>query len=233
MMNRSDFCTRPTGFRNERPVRRFAVPCNTDAEKHYGLAKGDIYDIRDNIRLSTLKADKLARTNRFLLRSCIVMTCSAFDLYVHELLYLSFFYMNTGRIKNRTDEYENFVVDNGPYGMGAESLFFRDLKKRYGKDTLSNPSCFFLYLQYMGFPVSEIREKALVRYNARAGMTRTVTSLKDEMNKFYRRRCLIAHSYDYDIPNGQEEISEEFAEGYGLLLNAVVDTITEYVKGNW
>ena len=82
-MNRSDFCTRPTGFRNERPVRRFAVPGNIDAEKHYGLAKGDIYDIRDSIRLSTAKADKLARANCFLLRSCIVMTCSAFDLYVH------------------------------------------------------------------------------------------------------------------------------------------------------
>ena len=232
-MNRSDFCTRPTGFRNERPVRRFAVPGNTDAEKHYVLAKGDIYDIRDSIRLSTAKADKVARANRFLLRSCIVMTCSAFDLYVHELLYLSFFYMNTGRIKNRTEEYKDFVGDKGPYGMGAESRFFRDLKKRYGKETLSNPSCFLLYLQYMGFPVSEISEKALARYNARAGMIRTVTSLDDEMNKFYKRRCLIAHSYDYDIPNGQEEISEEFAEGYGHLLNAVVETLTEYVKRNW
>lgn len=123
--------------------------------------------------------------------------------------------------------------DNGSYGMGTESRFFRDLKNRYGKETLSNPSRFFLYLQYMEFPVREIREKALVRYNARAGMSRTVTSLDDEMNKFYKRRCLIAHSYDYDIPNGQEEISEEFAEGCGYLLNAVVETLTEYVKRNW
>ena len=99
---------------------------------------------------------------------------------------------------------------------------------------MSNPNKFVEALDHMGITqkeeiyISVLKKKGIIIIPEESE-----EKLKQEMRSFYLRRNLIAHSYDYDLPGGQEEINDEFVTEYVELLSNIVDALAEYINREW
>lgn len=229
-----DISPRKTGYKQVKPICTFNIPSQRAVLSHFKQAKGDIYDVRESVNRSSASNQMLKAAQSCVLRSSIVMACSAFDLYVHELLYLSFFSMKNGQIKNPSKEFIEFKNSCSESELNKNPDFYSKMAKKYGYTTMSNPSNFTDTLNYMGINNKELLYANILNKNGKIVQpNKAEYELKNIMKTYYKRRNLIAHSYDYNLPNGQEEITDEFVTDYVKLLTSIVDALSEHVNKTW
>lgn len=225
---------RKTGYKHVNPISTFSIPSKSAVLSHFKQAKGDIYDVRESVNRSSASNQMLKAAQGCVLRSSVVMACSAFDLYVHELLYLSFFSMKNGQIKTPTKDFIEFKNSCSEGELNKNPVFYSKMAEKYGYTTMSNPNNFIDILNCMGI---NNREQLYVNILNKNGKTvlpeQAEKELKWLMKTYYKRRNLIAHSYDYNLPNGQEEITDEFVTDYVKLLSNIVDVLSEHVNKIW
>ena len=225
-MGYNNISPRKTGFKQVKTVKTFNIPSQTEVLKHFTNAIADIRYIKECAQKTSAYS--------CLLRSSVVMVCSAFDLYLHELFYMSFFFMRNGQINHPSYEFNEFKKQYSQDIIDNNSRFYTKLMKEYGYITMSNPNKFVEALDHMGITqkeeiyISVLKKKGIIIIPEESE-----EKLKQEMRSFYLRRNLIAHSYDYDLPGGQEEINDEFVTEYVELLSNIVDALAEYINREW
>lgn len=227
-MGYGNISPRKTGYRHVTPIRTFYVPTRSEVLNHFRQAKGDIYDVRESVNRSNAGNKMLRAAQDCVLRSSVVMACSAFDLFVHELLYLTFFFMKNGQIKSPSDKFRGLFPKGEPRD---DRTFYSIMTEEYGWKTMSNPANFTETLFDMGLPDTENLYVTILSKNGKTVLPEQAKSeLERLMGPFYRRRNRIAHSYDYNLPNGQEDITDDFVTEYVKLLSCIVDTLSEHMN---
>ena len=232
-MGYGNISPRKTGYRHVTPIRTFNVPTRSEVLYHFRKAKGDIYYVRESVNRSYAGNEMLRAAKGCVLRSSVVMACSAFDLYVHELLYLTFFFMRNGQIKNPSEEFKSFRREMrcSERETRDDNVFYSRMTEKYGRETMSNPQKFTKTLSDMGIPDIEELYATILSKNGKTVLPEQAKSeLERMMGPFYRRRNRIAHSYDYNPPDGQENITDDFVTDYVKLLSCIVDTLSEHMN---
>lgn len=230
-MGYGNISPRKTGYRHVTPIRTFNVPTRSEVLNHFRQAKGDIYDFRESVNRSNAGNKMLRTAQGCVLRSSVVMACSAFDLYVHELLYLTFFFMRNRQIENPSDEFKSFKKSWSEGEPRDDRTFYSMMTEKYGWKTMSNPENFTETLSDMGVPDTEELYATILSKNGKTVLPEQAKSeLERLMRPFYKRRNRIAHSYDYNLPNGQEDITDDFVTEYVKLLSCIVDTLSEHMN---
>lgn len=215
-MTNSPFPERRHSYRTPNSVFRPTVPTRSEIVYHFRSAYYEIESFRNMVCFDNVSHQKRSDGERLYHMSGIALTSSAFDHFMHEILYLTFIWMKDGKIpksKIYIDE-----VDNADRYDSSSSLgkFLNRLEMLYGRKTLSSSRYWSDAITSMGLKPEEIAGMVMDELGIHADGNMALTRLISEFNRFAKRRNEIVHNYDTPV--------------FGIKANIVRSDMEEYMR---
>ena len=164
----------------------------------------------------------------YLSRSRIIMAYSAFDLFMHEIVYHGYEMMQRGKL-NKSNGYLRFKKEQ----EDNKRLFKEQYKETFGRVTLTSSNLKDA-LRDLGFNPMEVANLYCEKQGLSCRGNLALEKVNTELNTKASRRNAIVHAYDYDIYNGQQnEIDEKTSDEFVTFISGVVNTICEFVDTQW
>lgn len=222
----SPFLNRTTSTRTPNTVQRPTPSTRYEIVSHFRSALYEINSFKRNISLETESDQRKKELSSYYLRTKIIMTCSAFDHYMHEILYYSFIHMKNGKIPKSKLYLEEIDGKERYTSSTPLSVFLSRLDYVYGRKTLSSSRYWKEAIPSMGVEIDEVSRKALkeVGINGVTGNL-SISRVSEELDQKAKRRNEIVHNYDTQIFGSRNEIREETADEYTLFFSSLVKAI--------
>ena len=219
-----------------RQYRAYTPSCN-EIKEHFLASRKELESVTKCLSFDDENTETTEEANNYLFRSQIIMAYSAFDLFMHEMLYLGFEEMRQGKLEKSEDFIDKFcnppVLDDSEY-----SQYSWILKKKYGKETLTSSGC-MQAMEWLGFEKEDaakfILDNPRCAYTDNRGKTTTPSEfLTNQLNRKAERRNKLVHAYDYTIPGGsQEPINKATADDYISYITNIVERVFSYITNQW
>ena len=227
----SPFEKRTTCTRTPKSVQRPTVSSRSEIFSHFKNALYEIESFRRNINLEEQSAQRKKEVSSYYFRTSIIMICSAFDHYMHEILYFSFLHMKNGRIP-KSRMYKEEIDSSGRYSSSTPlSVFLSKLDKIYGRKTLSSSRYWKEAIPSMGADLNEVSQRVLEEMGI-YGVTGNISISKVSalLDKKAERRNEIVHNYDTPIFGARNEINEDITNEYTRFFYSLVNSTDEELK---
>ena len=226
-MNKA-FDQRPFGSRNTQTSHQ---PYNTSIHEIISRFKNS-YEEASNLRAClTYEGKSIKQTEEvsdYLSRSRIIMAYSAFDLFMHEILFHGYDMMQRGKL----DKSKGYLIFKKEKEDNNRS-FKEQYKESFGRTTLTS-SNLKEALRDLGFNPEEVANNYCIKLNIGSRGSLALKRLNDELDDKASRRNAIVHAYDYDIYNArQNEIDEKISDAFVTFISNVVNTICEFIDTQW
>lgn len=227
-MNNSPFEQRPFESKKIREIHQPHNESLCEIISHYQESYKEVECMKACLSYSGKSKEQATEANEYLLRSQIIMAYSAFDLFMHEILYHGFDMMQRGKLDS-SRRYKAFKFEKKENKIGFKEQY----KKSFGHETYvsRNWSDVIIALGFEPVKVADLyneKMKTSCRGNA------ALNNLNNELDNRATRRNNLVHAYDFDIYNGrQNAIDEKTSEDFVSFINGVVNSICEYVDIQW
>lgn len=226
-MNKA-FEQRPFGNRNAHTSNQ---PYNTSLHEIIFRFKNS-YEEASNLRAClTYEGKSIKQTEEvsdYLSRSRIIMAYSAFDLFMHEIMFHGYDMMQRGKL-NKSKGYLVFKKEKEDNNRSFKEQY----KESFGRTTLTS-SNLKEALRDLGFSPEEVANNYCIKLNIGSRGSLALKRLNDELDDKASRRNAIVHAYDYDIYNArQNEIDEKTSDDFVAFISKVVNTIFESIDSLW
>lgn len=165
-------------------------------------------------------------------RTQIVLLASAFDYFMHEIVWFGLYQMFTGEwVKSEgynkltvTMEQLQDAIDNPE----DEEWFKTYITSLYKSATMMSYKDIKKYMSLIDISIQKVADRAFHRIGC---TIKTKKQLEDNMEKLYRRRNSIAHQSDRTHEDAaQKPITKEQVEEFITVVNKIVFAIIDEVK---
>lgn len=232
IFGKTNYCSREAN----RQYRSYTPSCK-EIKEHFRASRKELESVTKCLLLDDKKSETVEEANNYLFRSQIIMVYSAFDLFMHEMLYLGFEEMRQGKLEKSKDFIDKFcnppILDDSLYNQ-----YTKVLKRSYGKETLTSSFC-LMTLEWLGFDREDASKFILNNsrdsyMDNRGKIIRPSEFLTNQLNRKAERRNKLVHAYDYTIPGGvQESINKATAFEYVSYITNIVERVFIYVTKRW
>ena len=224
----SPFAERTICTRTPNSVQRPTPSSRSEIYSHFRSALYEIESFKRNITLEKESDQRKKEVTSYYLRTRIIMTCSAFDHYMHEILYFSFIHMKNGKIpKSRL--YKEEIESKEKYSSFTPlSVFLSKLDNVYGRRTLSSSRYWKEAIPSMEVDLEEVSQRVLEDIGL-SGVTGniSVSRVSELLDQKAKRRNEIVHNYDTPIFGTRNDINEETANEYTRFFSSLVKATDE------
>lgn len=220
---------------NTRKPYQMDRPYDSDCQeikRHFDISRDELKSITGCLSFNGKSTEQQEEAQNYLYRSQIIMAYSAFDLFMHEILYFSFKKMRkTGAMltSEYINKYTHVQKDN-------DEEFKEVFSTEYGYRTLTSRD-WGNALSWMGLNRKTVAMNYLMKYeNMFDGKPEEAyTVLKEEiLDKKTERRNKLVHSYDYNVPGGeQEKIDRKTAKEFIAFVSNLVGIVFDSVYEKW
>ncbi|MDO4467102.1 MAG: HEPN domain-containing protein [Bacillota bacterium] len=165
-------------------------------------------------------------------RSQIVLLASAYDYFMHEIVWFGLFQMykeNWGK----TDKYKKLTIslsqlDEILKNPEDDNWFKEYITPLFAKDTMMDYEALKDNLKLIGLEIREVADCAFFQQGCKV---KTIDQLKDKLNSLYFRRNRIAHQSNRSHENAEtKDISKSEVEQFVLNIDKIVEAILDVMS---
>lgn len=206
------------------------TPSCKEIFRHFEDSRNELKSITDSLTFTGKTTEQKGEALNYLWRSQIIMAYSAFDLYMHEVLYLGFYKMRDGKI-TKSKIYSNIISDSTAKNLRE---FKNVIKKNYKNKPLTS-SFWGEALSCVGFDKEALSEKYLNSQGRTFNKGCAYNTIESDLTNNARRRNSLVHAYDYDnIPGGyQNQIDQKTADKFIDFITSIVSLVNDYINAEW
>ena len=236
MASNNPFTPRTYGQHKPKQQNRSIKTDWHDIYSDFVKSKDDYSVVEQIVQNTTISPYNRIVADEYIFRTKILMTSSAFDKYMHEILYKCFLYMRDNKIK-KTDGYDAFCHNSRKkfYSGGDLNFFYKHLEWEYGKRTLASFKDWIDAIANMGLNTDRVATYILESLKEEINpKEKSVEKLEKTMNDHAHRRNKIAHCYDYDMIRGEQyDINADDAAQYISFMSTLAKSIYEISLKEW
>ena len=165
-------------------------------------------------------------------RTQIVLLASAYDYFMHEIIWFGLFQM-FNQDWAKSDGYNELTItlaqlDSIQDNPEDSEWFKKYITDKYSSDTMMSFAALKKTLKLLNIPLKEIADKAFYQ---RGCTIKTETQLTNKLNAVYYRRNHIAHQSDRSHENAEQmDITKTEVENFVQDIQKIVNAITEKLK---
>lgn len=224
-------CAKPN-TRTANQQFRFYMASLSEIRKHFYKSREELKSITASLSFDNEQSSE-QRENalNYLWRSQIIMAYSAFDLYMHEVLYFGFYKMKNQEISKSAKYLEKIKEED----TKKPWAFKKKLKESFGGITLTTAQTWGEFFSWLTLNCEEMSAQYLNAHGMGYSKDNAGATLENDLKNNSSRRNALVHAYDYYdvLGGGQNPISQEKAEAYINFISGLVDSIDAYINSKW
>lgn len=165
-------------------------------------------------------------------RTQVVLLASAFDYFMHEVVWLGLYQMFKGQ-RTKSDKYNKLTVTmKEPEDFASdpedEEWFKHYITSLYKSATMMSFGDVKRYLAMVDISITNVANGAFYQVG---GTVKTIKQLEEKLNRIYYRRNSIAHQSDRAHEDATQkpitkELVEEFVENVNKIVTAIIDEMS-------
>ncbi len=227
-MSNAPFEQRPFASKKVREIHQPHNESLSEIISHYMESYKEVECMKACLSYSGKSKEQAIEANEYLLRSQIIMAYSAFDLFMHEILYHGFEMMQRGKLDS-SRKYKAFKIEKKEKGRSFKEQY----RVSFGHETYVSKNWEDVIIA-LGFEPVKVADLYNEKMKTSCRGNAALNNLNNELDNRARRRNNLVHAYDFDIYSGrQSEIDEKTSEDFVSFINGVVNSICEYIDIQW